>query len=71
MDYNDEKQGGASILTIIQVVFIVLKALGLINWSWWAVLTPLWISLGVIIVVFVVSTVIVLVKKCKEKKERG
>lgn len=31
---------------VVQVVFIILKLCKLIDWSWWAVLIPIWISLG-------------------------
>lgn len=36
---------GMGILDVAQVTFIVLKAAGVIQWSWWAVLTPTWIVL--------------------------
>ena len=41
-------QGYADILLI---VFIVLKLCGVIDWSWWWVLSPLWISLGIVILI--------------------
>lgn len=31
---------------ITQIVFIILKLCKLIDWSWWFVLIPIWISLG-------------------------
>jgi len=40
---------GIGILGIIQVVFIILKLLGvapIATWAWSVVLIPLWISLG-------------------------
>lgn len=46
---------GPGILGMIQIIFIVLKLTGLINWSWWAVLIPLWIGLGLTIVVLVIG----------------
>ena len=44
--------GFAGLLTI---VFIILKLCGIITWSWWWVLSPLWIStiLWVILVIIV------------------
>lgn len=33
------------ILDVVQVTFVVLKVTGVIQWSWWVVLTPLWIVL--------------------------
>lgn len=38
--------GGMGLLGVLQVIFIVLKCIGVIAWSWWAVLIPLWISMG-------------------------
>lgn len=35
------------------IAFIVLKLTGIINWSWWWVLSPMWISgaLGVLVII--------------------
>jgi hypothetical protein len=33
-----------SLADVLLVVFIVLKLCGIITWSWWWVLSPLWIS---------------------------
>jgi membrane protein YdbS with pleckstrin-like domain len=34
-------------ISSLTLIFITLKLLGKINWSWWWVLSPLWISLGI------------------------
>lgn len=44
------------------MMFIALKLLGKINWSWWWVLSPIWL-VGLIIVVIVVIVFIVLIIK--------
>jgi Transmembrane Fragile-X-F protein len=33
----------SSLLPVLQATLIVLKLTGVIDWSWWWVLTPLWI----------------------------
>jgi len=43
-----------SLATVLAIVFVVLKLTDVIAWSWWWVLSPLWIELG--IVLFVVVT---------------
>ena len=43
------KSVGLGVLDIVQIVFIILKLCKLINWSWWVVLIPFWISLIMII----------------------
>ena len=35
-------------MDVLQIIFIVLKIIGVINWSWWAVFTPIWISLAIL-----------------------
>jgi hypothetical protein len=40
--------------SVVQVVFILLKLLGLINWSWWWVLSPSLIDLAIVAIVLVV-----------------
>ncbi len=38
--------GGLSLATVVFVVFLILKLTNLIDWSWWWVTSPLWISSG-------------------------
>ena len=38
--------GGVSTLGVVQIVFIILKLVGVIEWSWWLVLIPVWIMIG-------------------------
>ena len=45
----NNKSGGIGMLGVLQLVFIVLKLLKTITWSWWVVLIPLWIDLVVIV----------------------
>ena len=40
---RESNSGGTDLSTILLVVFIVLKLCHVINWSWWWVLSPLWI----------------------------
>ena len=49
---NKTKQGGLGIVSVLTIIFIVLKLLGVIKWSWIWVLSPLWISAVIVIVVF-------------------
>lgn len=44
-------------LQILTIVFIILKLLGKITWSWWWVLAPLWIpvAFGLFLFILVMS----------------
>lgn len=48
---------GPNFLELLTLVFVVLKLLGKINWSWWWVLSPIWLSLGAAIIVAIVLIV--------------
>ena len=43
-----------SVGTILTIIFVVLKLIGIISWSWWWVFSPLWISVIIgLIVLFI------------------
>ena len=42
--------GGIGLGGVFLVVFVVLKLTGNIDWSWWWVLSPAWISLALVLV---------------------
>jgi hypothetical protein len=46
------KGGGIGFAGLLTVAFIVLKLTGTIAWSWWWVLSPLWIPIVILICVF-------------------
>ena len=48
-----------SFATLLTVVFITLKLCGVINWSWWWVVSPIFISIGLAIVILLFATVLV------------
>jgi len=56
-------------LSILSILFIGLKLGGVITWSWWWVLAPLWggmaLLLAIIAVVIVVLGIISVVKKSR------
>lgn len=53
---NKSGTGGLSFLSALQIAFIVLKLTGFIHWSWLWVLSPIWLPvmiLGMLFVVFI------------------
>ena len=50
------------IASILTIVFVVLKLTNNISWSLWWVVSPLWIPLGLIAILFVVVFVFLLIK---------
>lgn len=50
-----EVTGGQSILpTLLLILFVALKLTGVIAWSWWWVLSPLWIPLAFVALILLV-----------------
>ena len=50
MSNNNNSSSGLGISGVLLIVFIVLKLVGVIDWSWWWVLSPLWISIALAII---------------------
>ena len=45
------KHYGLGFTDLLLIVFIVLKLTNVINWSWWWVLSPLWIPYALVLLV--------------------
>lgn len=41
------------LLDILGIVFVVLKLTGVINWSWWWVLSPFFISIAIFLLILI------------------
>jgi hypothetical protein len=54
---------GISFTELLLAIFIVLKLTGVINWSWWWVLSPLWITLGIVVVILIGFGIYWIIKK--------
>lgn len=50
---NNSGRGGVSICTVVGIVFIILKLVGVITWSWLWVLCPFWIPIVILILIFI------------------
>lgn len=56
--------GGVSFTGLLLIVFITLKLTHVIDWSWWWVLSPLWIGLAVFMIFMVIAVIaMILIKK--------
>ena len=62
---NKTKQGGLGIVSVLTIIFIVLKLLGVIKWSWIWVLSPICISAVIVVAVFSVILIVGRIKKGK------
>ena len=51
MSDSTSSSGGIGFAGLLTVLFIGLKLTGHVAWSWWWVLSPLWISAGLALVI--------------------
>ena len=59
MDKNVNVNFGGVLPALLTVLFVGLKLTGHIDWSWWWVLSPIWISVLLGVGFFVIAAIIV------------
>ncbi len=60
MSTSSSSSGGIGFSGLLTVVFVALKLLGKIDWSWWWVLSPLWISTALALVILIGAFIVFL-----------
>jgi len=50
--------GGLGFMSVLTLIFITLKLLNKIDWSWWWILSPIWISFFIIIAIILLTFII-------------
>lgn len=53
--------GECNIIMITFIIFLALKVMGIVNWSWWIVTLPLWITPAILISFLGIACAIVLI----------
>ena len=48
---KEKQSGGIGFLGLLTIAFIVLKLCAVIDWSWWWVLSPILIPLGITLLI--------------------
>ena len=67
MNSKNNNSSGLGVLSVLQIIFLVLKLTGLITWSWVLVLIPLWISLSILALVVIAVIIAVCLEQFKRK----
>lgn len=55
-----QRSSGVGFLAVLTIVFVVLKLTGTVNWSWWLVLLPTLINIGLFALAFAVAVLALL-----------
>lgn len=58
---SSSSSGGIGFCGLLTIVFIALKLLGKITWSWIWVLSPLWIGLAIFFLVILIGLVVMVI----------
>jgi len=64
-DTSSSSSGGIGFAGLLTIAFIVLKLTHYIDWSWWWVLSPVWISFGLVALILAIVVVIWAIKTIK------
>lgn len=56
---------GWSLAIILTIIFIALQVTNVINWSWIWLISPLWIMIGLDILIFIIWILLILISKNK------
>ena len=59
---SSSSSSGIGFTGLLTVVFITLKLLGYISWSWWWVLSPIWISIALVVALLAIVLVVAALK---------
>ena len=54
MNKRGESNTGVGFFGVLLAVFVALKLAKVITWSWWLVLSPLWVELGLVLLILLV-----------------
>lgn len=60
---RNSQSGGIGFLGLLCIVFIVLKLTKVIAWSWWWVLSPILIPVGIAIIALIGWLILYLINK--------
>ncbi len=58
---SSSSSSGIGFPGLLTVLFIGLKLTGYINWSWWWVLSPIWISFGIVFTFILIYAIIAVI----------
>lgn len=51
------QNGSVSVCTVVGIVFVILKLVGSITWSWLWVLSPFWIPIALLFLILIICSI--------------
>jgi len=70
-EFNDKTPYVSLIAVIvIQAILVILKFFEILNWSWWIILLPAEISIGAVVIIFIIIDIIFIVEMYKDYRKQ-
>lgn len=66
-DINITTNKGMGFCGTLTIVFVILKLTHVIDWSWWWVLSPIWIPVAVVLGIIAIAAIVMLIVKVVKK----
>ena len=63
---SSRSSGGISFTGALTILFIGLKLGNVINWSWWWVLSPIWISASIVITILAIVLAVAVIAQANK-----
>lgn len=60
---DSSSSGGIGFVGLLTIVFITLKLTDYIDWSWWWVLSPIWITNLIVLAIVAIAGIVIWVAK--------
>ena len=54
--------GGISVCTVLGIIFLILKLIGVADWPWWLVLLPFIVEVGFAVLIILITLLIIIIK---------
>ena len=62
-DNKSTSSSGIGFLGLLAILFIALKLTGVIAWSWWLVLAPIWITFIFVVFILIIAGIVIALNK--------
>ncbi len=67
---SGQTQGGVGFVGLLTIAFVVLKLCHVIDWRWWWVLSPLWITALVVIIILGIALLALIISYAIKKRRQ-
>lgn len=58
---NGNSKFTISLPVFLTIIFVILQIAGVISWPWYFIIAPIWISLGIVLIMALIVLVIVII----------